>query len=78
MRLPLQFAAKDDLSRQGDVEFGFMSCTPHKKVALDYAAGGKMPMLLSFERGATNNGGSRYWGCGACRGYSADAGRCPG
>jgi hypothetical protein len=57
MRLPLQFAAKDDLGRQGDVEFGFMSCTLHKKVALDYAAGGKMPMLLSFERGATNNGG---------------------
>lgn len=57
MRLPLQFARKDDLGRQGDVELGFMSCTAHKSVALDYAAGGKMPMLLSFERGAMDNGG---------------------
>jgi hypothetical protein len=35
MRLPLQFAAKDDLGRQGDIELGFMSCTSRKKVALD-------------------------------------------
>ena len=56
MRLPLQFAAKDDLGRQGDVELGFMSCTSDKKVALNYAAGGNMAMLLSVERDATNSG----------------------
>ena len=56
MRLPVQFAAKDDLGRQGDVELGIMSCTANKNVALQYAAGGKMAMLLCFERGAMDNG----------------------
>ena len=56
MCLPRQFAAKDDLGRQGDVELAFMSCTSKKSVALNYAAGGNMPLLLCFARGAMNNG----------------------
>jgi hypothetical protein len=56
MRLPKQFAAKDELGRQGDVELAFMSCTSQKSVALNFAKGTKMAMILAFERGAMNNG----------------------
>jgi hypothetical protein len=56
MRLPRQFAAKDDLGRQGDVELAFMSCASEKSVALNFAKGEKMSMILAFERGAMSNG----------------------
>ena len=58
MRLPRQFAAKDKLGHQCIVEMGFMSTTTKKDVALDYASGGAMSMLLVFERGAVNCGAS--------------------
>ena len=57
MRLPVQFAAKDKSGRQGNVEFSFMSCTSDRNVALQYAAGGKMAVLLCLERSGMNNGG---------------------
>ena len=58
MRLPRQFAARDKLGHQCIVEMGFMSTTTQKEVALDYAAGDAMSMLLIFERGAVNSGAS--------------------
>ena len=58
MRLPRQFAAKDKLGHQCIVEMGFLSTTTKKDVALDYASGGAMSMLLVFERGAVNCGAS--------------------
>ena len=40
MKLPRQFAVKDQLGHQCIVEMGFMSTSTKKEVALDYAAGG--------------------------------------
>jgi len=57
MRLPRQFAAKNHLGRQGDVELGFLSATTKRQTALDFAAGGQMAMIFKFERGAMDSGG---------------------
>jgi len=58
LRLPLQFAVKDALGCQGDVEMGFISTTSNLDVACDYAAGGLMAMVLMIERGAMDKGAS--------------------
>ncbi|MGB1597743.1 MAG: ADP-ribosyltransferase domain-containing protein, partial [Promethearchaeia archaeon] len=68
MRLPRQFAARDKLGHQCIVEMGFLSTTTKKDVALDYASGGAMSMLLVFERGAVNCGAS----LGALSFYTAE------
>ena len=58
LRLPRQFAVKDALGCQGDVEMGFISTTSDLDVACNYAAGGVMAMVLMIERGAMDKGAS--------------------
>ena len=56
MQLPIEFAAKDRLGRMSIVEMGFLSLTGARHVAMQYAAGGDLSMVLKVERGDRSSG----------------------
>ena len=55
-QLPIEFAAKDRLGRMSIVEMGFLSLTGARHVAMQYAAGGDLSMVLKVERGDRSSG----------------------
>ena len=56
MQLPIEFAAKDRLGRMSIVEMGFLSLTGARHVAMQYAAGGDLSMVLKVQRGDRSSG----------------------
>jgi len=59
--LPPQFQVEDEYNIIGGVEFGFMSATADKQVAIQYCQG-KMPsVVLQIEQGMVNRGADIAW-----------------
>lgn len=56
MRLPLEFAAKNHLGRQGIVEMGFLSLTTSRQMALSYSEGDALSTVLKIARGDLSSG----------------------
>lgn len=54
--LPPQFWSADERGSRGGVEFGFMSTTTSKAVALQYTRGGSTPTVLEMQMGMIDRG----------------------
>ena len=59
-RLPIAFNEPDDFGCRGGVEFGFMSTTDNRQVAVEYAAG-DAGLLIEIEQGLTARGADLSW-----------------
>mmetsp|Transcript_28961 Transcript_28961/g.69542 ORF Transcript_28961/g.69542 Transcript_28961/m.69542 type:complete len:1427 (-) Transcript_28961:999-5279(-) len=61
MRLPDQFWNKDEFGCRGGVEFGLLSTTTKREVAMQYAGDGAQPMIFEISVGQVDRGASLSW-----------------
>jgi len=59
--LPRQFWEADQFGVRGGVEFGFMSTTTDRSVAVAYAAGGKLGTVMECEMGMVDRCADLSW-----------------
>eukprot|EP00283_Hemiselmis_rufescens_P011563 CAMPEP_0173448318 /NCGR_PEP_ID=MMETSP1357-20121228/40518_1 /TAXON_ID=77926 /ORGANISM="Hemiselmis rufescens, Strain PCC563" /LENGTH=262 /DNA_ID=CAMNT_0014414817 /DNA_START=30 /DNA_END=814 /DNA_ORIENTATION=- len=56
MRLPRKFWKKDEFGCRGGVEFGFLSTSTKKTVAMQYSGGKALPTILQMDVGQVDRG----------------------
>ncbi|CAK0805337.1 unnamed protein product [Prorocentrum cordatum] len=60
-RLPKQFWEKDDAGVKGGIEYGFMSTTTDREVAMQYASGQSAGTVLEIQTGMIDRGAELSW-----------------
>ena len=59
--LPSQFFREDDYGVRGGVEYGFMSTTLDRAVAVKYASGSKATTIIEMTMGFVDRGADLAW-----------------
>ncbi|CAK0790401.1 unnamed protein product [Prorocentrum cordatum] len=60
-RLPKQFWGKDDAGVKGGIEYGFMSTTTDREVAMQHASGQSAGTVLEIQTGMIDRGAELSW-----------------
>ncbi|CAK0811506.1 unnamed protein product, partial [Prorocentrum cordatum] len=60
-RLPKQFWKEDDAGVKGGIEYGFMSTTTDREVAMQYASGQSAGTVLEIQTGMIDRGAELSW-----------------
>ena len=61
LQLPPEFWNQDDYGARGGVEFGIMSTTTHKDVAVQFTSNGTTPTVFEIEIGQVDRGAELSW-----------------
>ena len=61
MRLPKEFLVEDIYKIRGGAEFGFMSATPERSVALHYASEREPSVVFEIQQGLVDRGAEIAW-----------------